>query len=107
MRGPSGAFGRYQEIVCHGVLLEEDGWAREEEEQTMRREEDEEDVKSRERRGGTAMGEPHARGRQEEWAATQDAQEFRTRGACGGDDYASIRNIFENIIPCQDFPLTC
>jgi hypothetical protein len=27
----------------------------------MRREEEEEDVKSRERRGGTAMGEPHAR----------------------------------------------
>ncbi len=34
--------------VCHGVLWEEDRWAREEEEQTMRREEDEEeDVKSR------------------------------------------------------------
>jgi hypothetical protein len=34
--------------VCHGVLWEEDGWAREEEEQTMRREEDEEeDAKSR------------------------------------------------------------
>ncbi len=33
---------------CHGVLWEEDGWAREEEEQTMRREEDEEeDAKSR------------------------------------------------------------
>jgi hypothetical protein len=29
--------------VCHGVLWEEDGWAREEEEQTMRREEDEEE----------------------------------------------------------------
>ncbi len=24
--GPSGVFGRYQEIVHHGVLLEEDGW---------------------------------------------------------------------------------
>jgi hypothetical protein len=34
--------------VCHGVLWEEDGWAREEEEQTMRCEEDEEeDAKSR------------------------------------------------------------
>jgi hypothetical protein len=34
--------------VCHGVLWEEDGWAREKEEQTMRREEDEEeDTKSR------------------------------------------------------------
>ncbi len=33
---------------CHGVLWEEDGWAREEEEQTMRHEEDEEeDAKSR------------------------------------------------------------
>ncbi len=43
--GPSGAFGRYQEIVHHGVLLEEDGWAREEEEWTMRREADEKDAK--------------------------------------------------------------
>ncbi len=90
VRGPPGAFGRYQEIVCHGVLLEEDGWAREEEERTMRREEGEEDAKSRERRGGTAMGEPHARGRQEERAAVQDAQEFGTQGARGGNDYASI-----------------
>ncbi len=69
VRGPSGAFGRYQEIVHHGVLLEEDGWAREEEEWTMRHEEDKEDAKSRERRGGTAMGEPHAWDCQEEWAA--------------------------------------
>jgi hypothetical protein len=69
VRGPSGAFGRYQEIVHHGVLLEEDGWAREEEERTMRREEDKEDAKSRERRGGTVMGEPHAWDCQEEWAA--------------------------------------
>ncbi len=73
----------------------------------MRREEDEEDVKSRKRRGGTRMGEPHARGHQEERAAAQDAWEFGTRGACGGNDYASIRNIFKNIIQCQDFPLTC
>jgi hypothetical protein len=73
----------------------------------MRREEDEEDAKSRERRGGTAMGEPHARGRQEERAAARDAREFEMRGARGGDDYASIRNIAENIIQCQDFPLTC
>jgi hypothetical protein len=29
--------------VCHGVLWEEDGWAREEEEQTMRCGEDEEE----------------------------------------------------------------
>jgi hypothetical protein len=29
--------------VCHGVLWEEDGWAREEAERTMRREEEEED----------------------------------------------------------------
>ncbi len=37
-----------RKYVCHGVLQEEDGWAREEEEQTMRREEDEEeDAKSR------------------------------------------------------------
>jgi hypothetical protein len=51
--------------VRHGVLREEGGWAREEEKRTMRREEEEEeDVKSREGRGGTAMGEPHAwRGR--------------------------------------------
>jgi hypothetical protein len=34
--------------VCHEVLWEKDGWAREEEEQTMRRKEDaEEDAKSR------------------------------------------------------------
>ncbi len=34
--------------VCHGVLWEEDGWAREEEEQTMRHKEDEEEgAKSR------------------------------------------------------------
>ncbi len=71
---PSGAFGRYQEIVCQGVLLEEDGWARVEEERTLRGEEDEEDAKSRERRGGTAMGEPHAWGRQEERAAVRDAR---------------------------------
>ena len=81
--------------------------AREEKERTMRHEKDEKDAKSRERRGGTAMGEPHARGRQEERAAAQDAREFGTRGACGGDDYASIRNIVKNIIQCQDFPLTC
>ncbi len=56
----------------------------------MRREEDEEDAKSRERRGGTAMGEPHAWDRQEEWAAARDAREFGTRGARGGEDYASI-----------------
>ncbi len=90
MRGPSGAFGRYQEIVCHGVLLEEDEWAREEEEWTLRGEEDKEDAKSRERRGGTAMGEPNAWGRQEERAAAQDAWEFGTWGARGGDNYASI-----------------
>jgi hypothetical protein len=102
-----GAFGRYQEIVHHGVLLEEDGWAREEEEWTMRCKADEKDAKSRERRGGTAMGEPHARGCQEERAAAQDAREFGTRGAREGDDYASIRNIIENIIQCQDIPLTC
>ena len=46
--------------VCHGVLREEDGWAREEEERIMRHKEEEEDAKSRERRGGPAMGEPHA-----------------------------------------------
>jgi hypothetical protein len=34
--------------VCHGVLWEEDRWAREEEEQTMRRKEvEEEDAKLR------------------------------------------------------------
>jgi hypothetical protein len=34
--------------VCHGVLWEEDGWARQEEEQTMRcKEDEEEDAKSR------------------------------------------------------------
>jgi hypothetical protein len=73
----------------------------------MRRKEDKEDAKSRERRGGTTMGEPHAWSRQEERAAAQDAREFGTRGACGGNDYASIRNIVKNIIQCQDFPLTC
>jgi hypothetical protein len=31
-----------QRYVCHGVLWDEDGWAKEEEEQTTRREEDEE-----------------------------------------------------------------
>ncbi len=46
--------------VSHGVLREEDTWARKEEEWTMRREEEEEDAKSRERRGGMAMGEPHS-----------------------------------------------
>jgi hypothetical protein len=46
--------------VCHRVLREEDGWAREEEEWTMRLKEEEEDMKSRKRRGGTAMGEAHA-----------------------------------------------
>jgi hypothetical protein len=53
--------------VCHGVLREEDGWAREEEERTIRcKEEEEEDTKSRERRGVmVVMGEPHAwQGRQ-------------------------------------------
>ncbi len=53
--------------VCHGVLREEDGWVREEKEWTMRRkEEEEEDATLRERRGGTAMGEPHAWRRWEE-----------------------------------------
>jgi hypothetical protein len=34
--------------VCHGVLWEEDRWAREEEEQTVRcKEDEEEDAKSR------------------------------------------------------------
>jgi hypothetical protein len=74
----------------------------------MRRKEDEEDAKSRERRGGTTMGKPHAWGCQEERAAARDAQEFGTRGARGGDNYASIQNIVKNIIiQCQDFPLTC
>jgi hypothetical protein len=73
----------------------------------MRREEDKEDAKSRERRGGTAMGEPHAWGHQEERAAARDAREFGTRGARGGNNLASIRNIVKNIIQCQDFPLTC
>jgi hypothetical protein len=41
--------------VHHGVLREEDGWAREEEERTMRRKEEEEDAKSRERRGTTSQ----------------------------------------------------
>jgi hypothetical protein len=45
-------------FVRHGVLREEDGWAREEEERTMRREEEEEDAKSRSMRCGTAMGHP-------------------------------------------------
>jgi hypothetical protein len=105
--GPSGAFGRYQEIVRHGVLLEEDGWGREEEEWTMRHEEDEEDAKSRKRRGGTTMGEPCAQGCQEERAAARDAWEFGMQGARRGDNYASIQNIVKNIIQCQDFPLTC
>jgi hypothetical protein len=46
--------------VHHGVLREEDEWAREEEEQTIRRKEEEEDAKLRERRGETAMKESHA-----------------------------------------------
>jgi hypothetical protein len=73
----------------------------------MRREEEEEDAKLRERRGGRAMGEPHARVRQEEQAAARDAREFGTWGARGGNNYASIRNIVKNIIQCQDFPSTC
>jgi hypothetical protein len=56
----------------------------------MRCEEDKEDAKSRERRGGMMMGEPHAWGRQEERALAQDTWEFRTWGARGGKDYASI-----------------
>jgi hypothetical protein len=117
----------------HGVLREEDGWAREDEERTMRREEDE-DAKSRERRGGTAMGEPHAwRGRRA-WLRSsrianlrqrdkrdlddaevrggqslQDALEFGLRRARRGADDAGIQNLFivENIIQCKDFPLIC
>ncbi len=49
-------FGRYQEIVCHGVLLEEDGWAREEEEQTLRGEEDKEDAKIKGEEGWNSNG---------------------------------------------------
>jgi hypothetical protein len=37
----------------------------------------------------------------------QEVQEFRTQGACGGDNDAGIQNIVDNIIQCQDFPLTC
>jgi hypothetical protein len=44
--------------VRHGVLREEDGWARVEEEQTMRCEEEEEDAKSRERRDEPRWGSP-------------------------------------------------
>jgi hypothetical protein len=79
--------------VCYAVLREEDGRARKEEEWTMRREEEEEDAKSRERRGGTAMGEPHA------WRGWQ----------ARGDNGAGIQNhcIVKYIIQCQDFPLIC
>ncbi len=91
VRRPSGAFGRYQEIVCHGVLLEEDEWAREEEERTLRGEEDKEDVKSRERRGGTAMGEAHA------WGCQEERARCKTRGNLerGGHAGATIMPAFE------------
>jgi hypothetical protein len=39
--------------------------------------------------------------------AVQDTRDFGTWGARRGDDDASIRNIVENTIQCQDFPLTC
>jgi hypothetical protein len=65
--------------VRHEVLREEDGWAREEEEGTMRREEEEEDAKSSERRGRTAMGEPHARRRWEELAPGEGRRRSRSR----------------------------
>jgi hypothetical protein len=42
--------------ICHGVQREKDGWVREEEERTMRCKEEEKDAKSRDRRGGMAMG---------------------------------------------------
>ncbi len=107
--------------VCHGVLWEEDGWAREEEKRTMRcKEEEEEDMKSRERRGGTAMGEPHAwQGQQARTRSLQitnvrqnETREIKTmprrgednpqkmrgkfglRGARGGKDDAGIQNLF-------------
>jgi hypothetical protein len=40
-------------------------------------------------------------------AAARVAREFGMLGAHGGDDDAEIRNIIENTIQCQDFPLTC
>jgi hypothetical protein len=126
---------RFEDIrryVHHEVLLEEYGWAREEEEQNMRREEKEEDAKSRERRGGTAMVEPHARRGRPAWSRSsrianvrqrdkrdrddaeekggqspRDAREFGLRGARCGNDDSGIRNLFivKNIIQCEDFPL--
>ncbi len=65
--------------VSHGVLREENGWAREEEEWTMRRKEEEEDTKSSEKRGGTAMGEPHAWRRQDELAPVEGRRRLQSR----------------------------
>jgi hypothetical protein len=94
---------------------------REEEEEE---EEEEEDAKSREGRGGTAMGEPHAwrgqraqtsssritnvrqketreieRCRGEGWTISARRARIRIAEARGGDDDAGIRNLFivENI----------
>jgi hypothetical protein len=94
--------------VCHGVPQEEDGWEREEKELAMRCKEEEDDAKSRKRRAGMAMWEPHALRCQEELtgAAARDAREFGTRGAWGGNDDAGIQNTIKNTIQCQDFPLT-
>jgi hypothetical protein len=84
--------------VCHGVPREEDGWAREDEELTMRWEEEEDDAELRERRGGTAMGEPHAWHCQEElapgeglWCKTQGNSER------GGQAGAMMMLAFETL----------
>ncbi len=71
-------------------LWEEDGWAREEEEWTMRREEEKEDA--------TAMGERHARGRQEE-LAPEEGRRHKTRrnSECRGHAGAMIMPAFETL----------
>jgi hypothetical protein len=94
--GLLGAFGRYQEIVHHGVLLEEDGWVREEEEQTMRCKEDKKDAKSRERRGGTVI---------EQWGSPmlgvvrRNRRRRKVRGnlESGGHAGATIMPAFETL----------
>jgi hypothetical protein len=62
----------------------------------MRRKEEGEDAKSRERRGGMVMGEPHARGHQEELAPGEGRRrETRGNSECGGHAGATIMPAFE------------
>jgi hypothetical protein len=64
----------------------------------MRHKEEEEDAKSRERRGGMAMGKPHAQRCQEE-PAPGEGRRRKTRGdlECRGHAGASIMPAFETL----------